>query len=58
MLDEKQAEMLERMWNAYWLANKAEFLSRLERIDRRDMLNDQLYLSSALRKKLFHEGAS
>lgn len=53
VLDGKQAEVLESMWNAYWQENKAEFQSRLELIERRDMLNDQLYLAPALRKKLF-----
>ncbi len=53
VLDEKQAEVLENMWMAYFQENQTEFRSRLELIDRREMVNDQLYLARAIEKKIF-----
>ena len=53
VLNEKQAEMLDKLWVSYLQENKAEFQSRLDLMECREMLNDQLYLSPALQKKLF-----
>ena len=52
VLEPKQAEVLERMWNAWLTENAAEFRSRLELMERRRMWNDQLYLGSGLRTRL------
>jgi len=51
MLNKKQSGTLDDMWKAYLLENRMEFQSRLDLIERRDMLNDQLYLAPALKKK-------
>lgn len=50
VLDKKQSEILNNVWEEYLQKNKAEFLSRLELIECRDLLNDQLYLAPALVK--------
>lgn len=47
--DEKQSEVLARMWENYLTENKAEFRSRLDLIERRGMWNDQLYISPRFR---------
>ena len=48
VLDERAAEVLDTMWNAYLRENLAEFRSRLELMARRGMLNDQLYIAPEL----------
>ena len=48
VLNERAAAVLETMWRAYLLENLGEFKSRLELIERRGMLNDQLYIASGL----------
>jgi len=53
VLDEKQSAVLEQMWKAYLQRSKAEFQSRIELLDRRAMLNDQLYLELELQNELF-----
>ena len=48
VLEERSAAVLETMWGAYLRDNLAEFRSRLELIERRSMLNDQLYIAPEL----------
>jgi len=53
ILEPEQADVLDRMWNAWLEENKGEFQARFELMERRKMWNDQLYLAQGLRKKLF-----
>ena len=48
ILEKRSAAVLETMWSAYLRDNLAEFKSRLEFIARRNILNDQLYISQKL----------
>lgn len=53
ILEPEQADVLDRMWNAWLEENKGEFQARFELMERRKMWNDQLYLSQELQNRLF-----
>jgi len=48
VLPDPAAAVLETMWTAYLRDNMPEFESRLELIEKRNMLNDQLYIDPEL----------
>ena len=51
VLNEAQAAKLEELWDDYLRRNMDEFFSRFELMDRRKMLNDQLYLAASLGRR-------
>lgn len=52
-LMENQAKVLQKLYVAYLRENAPLFAERFELIDKRELENDQLYLSQTLTRKLF-----
>ena len=53
VLNDSQAKVLQKLYVSYLRENAPLFADRFELINRREMENDQLYLSRSLSRKLF-----